>query len=52
MVGFSLRVLGGKVIPNFKVTIEARVDGLAPHESIRAGDLLTVDANCERLVDY
>lgn len=45
-------MLGGKIIPNFKLTIDARVDGLAPHESIRAGDLLTVDVICERLAHY
>lgn len=49
LVGFSLQILGGKVVPEYKVSLSCRVEGIEPHDSIRAGDLLTVDVNCERL---
>ena len=49
LVGFSLRVLSGKIIPQFKVSLNAFVDGLQPHDVVRTGDLLTVESSCERL---
>ena len=49
LVGFSLRVLGGKVEPEHKVSLNCYVDGIDPNDSIRVGDLLTIDATCERL---
>ena len=51
LVGFSLRLLGGKVEPEHKVSLNCYVDGIDPNDSIRAGDLLTIDATCERLHD-
>ena len=50
LTGFALRLLGGKVEPEHKISLACRVDGIDPNEAIRVGDLLTIDVNCERLI--
>ena len=49
VVGFTLRLLGTKIVPLFKTTVQTRVDGIPAHEAIRVGDLLTIDVKVERL---
>lgn len=47
LIAFSLRVLGGKIAPMFKITLTSRVDGIPATEPIRQRDLLTIDITCE-----
>ena len=49
IVAFTLRVLGGVMVPKFKVTLKAWVDGIPVTDAIRVGDLLSVSVTCERL---
>ena len=49
VVAFTLKVLGGKIIPRYKLSFATRVDGEPATEPIRRGDLLTIDVTCERL---
>ena len=51
IVTFTLRVLGGQIIPKYKLTLAARVDGIPQTEPIRVNDVLTVDVTCEKLAD-
>ena len=51
IVTFTLRVLGGQIIPKYKLTMATRVDGIPQTEPIRLNDLLTIDVKCEKLPD-
>ena len=51
LIAFSLKVLGGRIAPMFKVTLTSRVDGIPVNDPIRLRDLLTVDVRCEKLPD-
>ena len=51
LIAFSLRVLGGRIAPMFKVTLTSKVEGIPVNDPIRVRDLLTVDVKCEKLPD-
>ena len=51
IVTFTLRVLGGQIIPKYKLSLATRVDGIPQTEPIRVNDVLTVDVTCEKLAD-